>query len=274
MYLSILTAPYNGGDWSLEQICQFAHQAGYKGLEIFASKGSKVLDPHTCDTGQVKALLDQYELKASAVVHYADLLNPNDGQAHIEDLKKCIEIAPALGTDVVCTLAGLPKGKSKEDHIREDAPKIFKPLLNAAKDKGVKIGLENWTATLMQNLDHWRLMFETIPDDNFGLNFDPSHLYWMQIDYFSAVFEFQDRIFTTHGKDTLINYGKLRSVGNNGHGWWRYVIPGFGEIQWGKYINCLRQIGYRGAISIEHEDPSFGREEGFVAAQKYLSTLV
>lgn len=274
MYIGILTAPF--GDSTLEQVCKFAGKAGFTGLEIHVGKGSKVLDPWNCKPQAVRALLKKYNLKVSSLAHYGNVLHPDPEVAKgtIATLKKAIDLAPELGTDVVCTLAGLPHGKGKHETIEEDLPGIFKPLARQARKQKVKIAFENWTATNIQDLSHWRLLFQVIPDDNVGLNYDPSHLYWQQIDYIAAAVEFAPRIFHTHAKDTEIRHDILRNVGVHGRGWWRYVIPGCGEIQWGKYLNTLRRNGYSGAVSIEHEDGAFTREGGFLAAQKFLSVYI
>lgn len=113
-----------------------------------------------------------------------------------------------------------------------------------------------------------------VPDENMGLNYDPSHLLHQGIDYLEAVERFKDRIFHTHAKDTEVKQHVLRWVGNQSRGWWRYVIPGFGEVNWGVYIARLRSIGYDDVLSIEHEDGAFGVEEGFIKGQRYLSQFV
>jgi sugar phosphate isomerase/epimerase len=138
----------------------------------------------------------------------------------------------------------------------------------------VKIAFENWTATNIQHLGHWQRVFELVPDANVGLNFDPSHLFWQQIDYLEAVERFGPRIFHTHAKDTEVLEHRRREVGVNGGGWWRYVIPGYGEIDWGVYISRLRRVGYDGVLSIEHEDSTLGREEGFRKGQRHLALFV
>jgi len=97
-----------------------------------------------------------------------------------------------------------------------------------------------------------------VPDDNFGLNFDPSHLVWQGIDYLQAVEVFAKRIFHTHAKDTEIVQHKLRWLGCLEGGWWRY------------YIARLRRNGYDGILSIEHEDSALGREEGFIKGLQHL----
>ena len=94
------------------------------------------------------------------------------------------------------------------------------------------------------------------------------------IDVTAAVYEFRDRIFHVHAKDVSVDLAKLKRVGYNGDGWWRYTLPGYGRILWGDFITTLRKIGYNGVLSIEHEDGAFPAEEGFVKAARYLNTLV
>jgi len=81
---------------------------------------------------------------------------------------------------------------------------------------------------------------------------------------------FADRLFHSHAKDTLVDKAKRARVGVYGSGWWRYVIPGFGNIDWGEYTAHLRMAGYDGVLSIEHEDSTQGREEGFLRGAAHL----
>jgi sugar phosphate isomerase/epimerase len=67
------------------------------------------------------------------------------------------------------------------------------------------------------------------------------------------------------------NHGSSTSRNNR---LWRYVLPGYGRIRWGEFIGTLRQIGYNGVLSIEHEDSAFPAEEGFIKAARYLNTLI
>jgi sugar phosphate isomerase/epimerase len=113
-----------------------------------------------------------------------------------------------------------------------------------------------------------------VPDAHFGLNFDPSHLDWQGIDVTAALREFRERIFHVHAKDVAVEPAVLARVGYLGDGWWRYVLPGYGRIRWGEFITQLRQQGYDGVLSIEHEDDAFPPEEGFGKAARYLGGLV
>ena len=110
----------------------------------------------------------------------------------------------------------------------------------------------------------WDEMFSRIPDKNFGLNLDPSHLHWLGIDYIKAVKDYKDRIFHAHAKDTEIlsdNIYNLSIAMTQHGGWWRYRMPGLGEIDWGRFISALQEHGYDYALSIEHEDPIWSGSE-------------
>lgn len=275
MYVGILTAPFGGE--SLEQVAAFAGEYGFGGLEIVAGPGSRhvdLTDFTQTDAERTTELLDRRALVISSLAAYVNNTDPDPERrrANNEVVRKAIDAAALLGVEVVCTLAGHPvPGKSKMRTIEEECAQVFPPLLDYAESKGVKIALENWYATNIQHLGHWQRLFEVVPHRNFGLNFDPSHLLWQDIDYIAAVDHFADRIFHTHAKDTEVKEGKKRWVGNqDGGGWWRYVIPGLGQVRWGEYLAALRANGYNGVLSIEHEDSAVGREEGFLIGKRYL----
>lgn len=279
MYVGILTAPF----WneSLEQVAAFAAEYGFGGLEIIAGPGSKHIDLTNftqADADRIRSLMEQRLLTISSVAAYTNNTDadPVKRKANNDTVHKAIDAAALLGVQVVCTLAGHPvPGKTKMQTIEEDCAQVFPPILEHAHEKGVGIALENWYATNIQHLGHWEKLFEVVPHSNFGLNFDPSHLMWQDIDYIHAVEKFADRIFHSHAKDTEVKEARKRWVGNqDGGGWWRYVIPGLGGIRWGEYLAALRANGYNGVLSIEHEDGAVGREEGFLIGKKYLEQFI
>jgi len=279
MYVGILTAPF--GKETLEQVAAFAGEYGFGGLEIAAGPGSKHIDLTNftqADADRVQDLMERRALAISSLAAYVNNTDPDPAKrkANNEIVQKAVDAAALLGVEVVCTLAGHPvPGKSKMQTIEEECPQVFPPLLEYAAQKGVKIALENWYATNIQHLGHWQRLFEVVPNQNFGLNFDPSHLLWQEIDYIAAVERFADRIFHTHAKDTEVKESRKRWVGNqDGGGWWRYVIPGLGQVRWGEYLAALRANGYNGVLSIEHEDGAVGREEGFLIGKKYLEQFI
>jgi sugar phosphate isomerase/epimerase len=277
MDVGILTAPLRSQP--LEILIPWAAAHNIMALEIDVSPGSH-LDASSLSDAQIlnlKRLLDRHGMRISSLASYGKLTGASDDvlKQDRSALEDAIRLAPRLDVGVVCTLAGMPvPGKSKEKTILEDVPGAFRPVLDLAANHGVKLALENWYATNIQHLEHWRMIFEVLPDAHFGLNFDPSHLDWQGIDVLAAVQEFRTRIFHVHAKDVSVNEAKRLRVGYDGEGWWRYVLPGFGRIRWGEFIAGLRLHGYNDVLSIEHEDAAFAPEEGFALAARYLNNLV
>jgi sugar phosphate isomerase/epimerase len=278
MEIGLLTAPLSGK--SLEWVVDFAKENGFDALEVAAGPGSKHLDTSALTAtraAEIKRLLGKSGVHISSLAWYVNLLDPDKARRAklSKDMKGVIDAAAKLGVQVVCTIAGMPMpGKDRTKTIEEDLPGVIGPLAKYAAGKKIKIAFENWYATNIMNLAHWQRVFEVLPDANVGLNFDPSHLHWQGIDYLEAVDKFAGRIFHTHAKDVEIRQHHLRWVGNQSGGWWLYVIPGYGEINWGVYIARLRRAGYNGVLSIEHEDSAFGVEEGFVKGGRYLSQYI
>jgi sugar phosphate isomerase/epimerase len=124
----------------------------------------------------------------------------------------------------------------------------------------------------------WRELFRIVPDENFGLNLDPSHLVWLMIDYERAVYDFRDRILHVHAKDMEIDRNGLYEHGTMsiGVGWQVPRLPGLGEVRWDRFLAALWAIGYDGAVSIEHEDRRFEGDlelvqRGFLLARNVLA---
>ncbi|RLI05909.1 sugar phosphate isomerase/epimerase [Candidatus Bathyarchaeota archaeon] len=274
MFVGLLTAPLR--NWSFKRLVEWASKNGFKGLEVAVSPSSQQINIDNLLKGgasEVRKTLENRDIEITSLAFYSIkiLESPEDQKF----LKKVIEAASTLDVEVVCTLAGGPKeGKDKKKTIMEDFPEIFGPIADEAKAHSVKIAFENWFATNLQGLDHFQAVLEAVPSNVLGFNFDPSHLFWQQIDYIEAVHQFGDRIFHTHAKDTEILPFKLRKIGVLGRGWWRYRIPGWGDLDWTAYITALKEVGYDFVLSIEHEDPFFSPEEGFLRGKEYLQRLV
>ncbi len=273
MKVGMLTAPF--GNEKFETVLDFAEDVGIPCLEVMAHPGSKHIDPAKltqAKADKILADLDERGLEISGLAHYdSEFTDPKNTKKWQVRTKKAIDAASLLGVPTVCMLAGMPApGLSKIETIKKVLPKAFRPVLTHARKKNVTIALENWFQTCLQGLDTFECLFEAIPDENFGLNYDPSHLYHQQCDHLLPLSMFGPRIFHTHAKDTLVDKAKRAEVGIYGSGWWRYVIPGFGNIDWGEYISHLRVNGYDGVLSIEHEDGSQTREQGFLRGAVFL----
>lgn len=270
--LGMMTAPVSGQ--SLSEALDMAKRCGLSALEVMSGPGSKLLDPMNlgpADAEKVKAELGQRGLEFSSLANYMNTTEPGKTEEVQTVAKKMVDAAALLGVPTICMITGMPHhGVSKIQMLRTVVPSIFRPILDHAKEKGVRVAVENWFATCLQGLDTFDTLMESIPDSHFGLNYDPSHLVHQELDYMIPVSRFSKRVFHTHAKDCLVDVQKRRYVGILAEGWWRYAIPGYGDIHWGEYIGHLRQVGYHGVLSIEHEDDTFGTEEGFRHGARYL----
>ena len=122
-------------------------------------------------------------------------------------------------------------------------------------------GADQWSGgqNLFTTQRLWRKMFELLPSDNFGINYDPSHFIWQQIDYIKPLYEFRDKIFHIHLKDIKLFKDRLDDVGIMGYplDFMSPKLPGLGDVDWGKYVSALTDIGYDGYACIEVEDKAF-----------------
>ena len=166
-------------------------------------------------------------------------------------------------------LIGRAQHKTVEENL-ELMQEIWKPILQAAEEKKVKIAIENcpmlfddgqWPGgqNLMTTPAIWRKVFSLLPSDYLGLNYDPSHFIWQQMDYIAPLHEFKDKIFHVHYKDIKLYPDRLRDVGIMAYPL-QYMspkLPGLGDVDWGKYVSALNEIGYDGYSCIEIEDKAF-----------------
>lgn len=167
---------------------------------------------------------------------------------------------------------------------------VFTPIAAHAESKGVRLAFENWPRNgtmLAITPELWDGMFNAVPSNAIGLCYDPSHPYWLGIEYIQPIWDFQDRIYHTHAKDTEILpagqnyygiYGRQLSSTEE-RSWWRYRLPGYGAVDWIRYLDTLYQIGYDGILSVEHEDPVWEETpekalRGLQLAQQFLQPLL
>jgi len=107
----------------------------------------------------------------------------------------------------------------------------------------------------------WRRMFSDIPSRNFGLNYDPSHFVLQHMDPASPLREFQNKLFHFHAKDVedLPRPHQRSRIFAHPNEWHRPRIPGYGEMDWGRFMSALMETTYRGPVCIEVEDDTFGK---------------
>ena len=295
MKLGFFTAALPGN--TLEQAAKWGAESGFEAIEIAcwplekASRryaGVTHIDVSTLDKEKAKeihAMLEDCGLTISSLGYYPNPLHPDaeHRETVIGHLKKVIEGAALLEVPIVGTFIGKDKNKTVPQNL-EDYAKIWPPIVKFAKDHGVKIAIENcpmlfsydeWPGgdNLASTPAIWRKMWEIIPQDNFGLNLDPSHLILQMIDYERVIREFSSKIFHVHAKDLHIDREGLYNNGalSQGMGWQVPRLPGLGDVDWAKFIAALTAARYDYVVSIEHEDQTFEGNEALVKRGFYLS---
>lgn len=305
MYLGFLTVCL--GSMPLKKKAKWASENGFKALEVacwpkandrdYSSSDIDVANLTQAEADEIKAYMKEYGLTISSLAYYDNNLHHNpEKRAFINaHVKKCIDAAEMLGVPAVGTFPGRNKNLSIKDNF-DDFEKIFSDIVGYAEAKGIKIIIENcpmegWQVpglpgTISFTPELWKEMFRRVPNKNFGLNYDPSHLRFQLIDYIAPIKEFKDRIFHVHAKDAEVFEDKLKYYGvfnknldSDDSGYWRFRMPGLGQVAFDKLIAELRSVGYDGVISIEHEDPLYeGSEakvkEGLLLGRKYLEKLI
>lgn len=235
---------------------------------------------------EILAYCKQKNVELSALAYYPNPLDENltKRQEAIDHLYTLIDAASMMGIDLVTTFVGRMQSKSVSENLVEVA-KVWKPIVHYAEDKKVKIAIENcpmlftedeWPGgqNIMTSPNNWRKVFEVIDSDYFGLNYDPSHFVWQQIDYLRPLYEFKDKIFHVHYKDIKVFADKLADVGVMATPleYMSPKLPGLGDVDWGKYVSALTDIGYNGYTCIEVEDKAFEKTYEDVKKSVTLST--
>ena len=219
----------------------------------------------------VKAYCKDRNVEISSLAFYPNTMDGDIEKRtnNIEHLKKVINISSALGVNMVTTFVGRDQYKTVEENI-DLFKEIWPPIVKFAEEKGVKIAIENcpmlfgreqWPGgqNLFTTPKLWRTMFDIIKSENFGINYDPSHFIWQQIDYIKPIYEFKDKIFHVHCKDIKLYADRLNDVGVMAYPleYMSPKLPGLGDVNWGKYISALTDVGYDSFVCIEVEDKAF-----------------
>lgn len=270
---------------SLAQIADWAVAEGYEALEVAAwpDLGERPfvathLDVEKYDAAEVKNVFDSRGLKLSSIAFYDNNLHPDEkSREQINNhVLKCINAAAALGVESVGTFVGRDWNRPVRENLKM-AEDVFAPLVKHANSKNVKIIIENcvmegwhpdgYPGNLAYSPELWEWMFGL----GLYLNYDPSHLIWMGIDPIVAIKPYLDRVMHAQAKDIETFPEKRNHFGYPGKavvrenpwdvGWWRYRVPGLGEVDWRRLIDAMYEGGFNGTLSVEHEDPLWGGTE-------------
>jgi sugar phosphate isomerase/epimerase len=269
------------GDLRFEDVLKFASDEGFACVEPMCwPKGDAdrryagvthidVKNFGEDEAGSIRDLVRKHGVAISGLGYYPNPLDPNPEHRRVvvEHLKKVIRAAPRLNIRVINTFIGRDPTKS----VEENWPvfqSVWPDIVHEAEREGAQIGLENCPMLFSQNEwpggknlatspALWQAIFDAIPSPHLGLNYDPSHLIWQQIDYVRCIREFGKRIVHVHAKDTRVDPDKLYEVGILGLGWHTAKLPGLGDVRWGPLFSALTDVGYQGPVCIEVEDRAY-----------------
>lgn len=268
---------------SLAEVLQFASEAGFDCVELMCWPVGKAdrryagvthLDVTDFTGLQVRQALDlvaRYGVEISGLGYYPNVLSPDKQEAEIavEHLRKVIAAAGFLSVNVVNTFVGRDPARSLEANWPRFL-EVWPPLVQFAEQHRVRIGIENcpmyyssdeWPGgkNLAVSPAVWRRMFAAIPSPHWGLNYDPSHLVWQQMDYVKPLHEFASRLVHVHAKDVRVDHARLDDVGilSTPLEYHLPKLPGLGDIDWGRFFSILGDTGYDGAVCIEVEDRAY-----------------
>ena len=281
MKLGFVSAILDG--WTFEEMIDTAAEMGYECVEVACWPQGKAerryagvshIDvDNTSDEyiAHIKGYCADKGVEISSLAFYP---NTMDGDlekraAAIAHLKKVIKMSSLLGVNMVTTFVGRDQTKTVEENI-EIFKTVWPEIIKLAEDLGVKIAIENcpmlfgadqWPGgqNLFTTPKIWRQIFDIVKSDNFGINYDPSHFIWQQIDYIKPLYEFKDKIFHVHYKDIKLYPDRLDEVGVMAYPleYMSPKLPGLGDVDWGKYVSALTDIGFDGYTCIEVEDKAF-----------------
>lgn len=301
----LLTAILDG--WTFEEAVDIASEMGFHCLEVACWPAGKAerryagvshIDcERVCEDDEYAKYVNDYVrskgMTISSLAFYPNTMDPDliKRTAAIEHLKAVIRASAKLGVGMVTTFIGRDQRKTVDENI-ELFKAIWPGIIALAEENNVKVAIEN--CPMLFGKDQWpggqnlmctpaifRKLFEIIPSPNFGLNFDPSHYVWQQLDYIKTVYEFKDRIFHVHFKDIKLYPEKLAEVGVLAYPleYMSPKIPGLGDVNWSAFVSALNDIRYDGDAVIEVEDKAFeGSREDILKSiklsKRYLDNFI
>jgi sugar phosphate isomerase/epimerase len=268
---------------SLEQVVDFAQKTGYDTIELMCWPVGKaqrryagvthvdVVDLDSVAADSVRKTFESAGVSISGLGYYPNPLSPDAAEANLasEHIRRVIRAAALVGVGRMNTFVGRDWRLS----VEENWPRfleVWRPLIACAEEHQVKVGIENcpmfftrdeWPAgkNLAISPAIWRRMFADIPSDYFGLNYDPSHMVWQQMDYLAPMKEFAAKLFHIHAKDVRLDRDRLNRVGILAHPSEYHTpkLPGMGEVDWGRFFSILTDSGYNGPVCVEVEDRAY-----------------
>jgi len=279
---------------SFEEVIDIAKENNYQAVELACwPKGKSIrryagvthIDVDNLNKEKVDYILDYVKsrnIEIAALGYYPNPLDQDEEKRlfYLEHIKKVINAASLLKVNRVSTFIGRNQYVNEDENF-ELFKKYWPEVIRYAEEKKVYVGIENcpmyftkdeWPGgqNLASSPHMWRMMFNEIPSNYFGLSYDPSHLYLQRMDYLKPIREFKDKIFHIHFKDILLFKDKIDDFGVFTYPL-RYMqpkIPGEGGIDWEAFVNELKAIDYQYYACVEIEDKDY--EDSFDTVKKAI----
>ena len=292
-------------DLTFEEVIDYVAGVGFECVEVCCwPKGKAVrryagvthIDLEGLDAQKMAYYMDyakEHGVSISSLGYYPNPLDPDKeaAAAAIDHIKKLISVSAEMGIGMVTTFIGRDKNKTIEENL-ELFKTTWTPIIKLAEEKKVKVAIENcpmlFTANewpggnnLAASPAIWRQMFQLIPSDYFGLNYDPSHLCLIGASVTKPLYEFKDKIFHVHFKDVKIYQDKLDDHGHFAYPglWHSPKLPGLGSADFGAFCSALYDIRFNGPACVEVEDKAFEGsldlvKQGIELSYRYLRQFI
>ena len=211
--------------------------------------------------GELREAIDDADVKIGALGMFGNPLEKQDlDRQTLQGWETLIDNAHFFGADIVAGFTGRIRGAK----LTESLPafrRVWGELARRAADKGVRIAFENcamngnWASgdwNIAHNPDAWEAMFNELPNDNLGLEWEPCHQLVYLIDPIPQIRKWAPKIFHVHGKDATVRWDVIREHGIFGKvPFVQMRAPGFGDSDWTRIVSELRFAGFKGSIDIE-----------------------
>jgi sugar phosphate isomerase/epimerase len=296
----------------LEESLAYLKESGVQAVELGAGgyPGKAHLNPDLllndeAELNKVKEVINKYDMIISAISCHGNPVHPQKeiAQSFHEDFEKSVLLAEKLGVDTIACFSGCPGDSPNSlypNWVTCPWPDDFLKILDYQWND---VLIPYWTKAAKFAQDHGvnKLCFEMHPGfsvynpesllklreavgDIIGANFDPSHLFWQNIDPVAAIRKLGNAIYHFHAKDTKIDkYNTavngvldVKHYSDEINRSWIFRTVGYGHDYqvWKDIVSALRMVGYDHVLSIEHEDSLMSVNEGLQKAIRFLKGVM
>jgi len=268
------------GDVGLPEVLRWAGRAGFHAVDVPAPPVRRPDAWHQGSTLAVAGLdgpgrdaflsgLEEAGLEAACLACEVSLLDADADRAERArtHLVQVVEMAGVLGVPLV-RLPILRVGAMAPGEAIAEAARLLEPVLSRAEVADVRLAVDTDPHLGRQRPDAaagaafcpelWEKLFTHVRADAVGLALDPGPLLWQGIDPVSALTDYAEKVFHVPARDAETMALRRQDCGilRPGGGWWRYRLPGLGQVDWRRLLDRARELGFAGTLAIDHADPT------------------